>query len=72
MNRDSYKKMSWFDRAGWTMKNLPARVMAGTKRGQEAADARLAARLQAQEILEDREFRKKSGEMADWVEEVFG
>ncbi len=36
LNRQSYENMNAFDRAKWTMKNLPARIMAGTQKGRES------------------------------------
>ncbi len=35
LNRKSYESMNAFDRAKWTMKNLPARIMAGRQSGRE-------------------------------------
>ncbi len=64
INRGSYENMNAFDRFKWSMKNLPARIMAGTERGQNGTwkrEAELAQEEAAvQEYMEEQEKKKKA------------
>jgi|GEM_PF-3111074 len=62
-HRANYEGMNWADRAKWTLQNPLARIRMATKSGREAADNRLAQKLQAEEVraYEEEQKRKKGG-----------
>ena len=51
LNRKSYESMNAFDRAKWTMKNLPARLRAGSQKGREGTIKRYNAMINQDDAM---------------------
>ena len=62
LNRASYEKMNSLDKAAWTMKNLPARLMAS--RQKDSTVRRYNRLLNAQDVMKDIEARRLAAQAA--------
>ena len=50
INRDTYDKMGFLDRAKWSLTNLPARLMAGSDRSKLKTARRMNANINMDQL----------------------